>query len=131
MPCVFPCCLIFLSITSSISTGYYLWFCSHIHTTLLQPPMSASEGLVSFGFYCFGFVSGIAIPLLHRKWMEYRDKQKAEQQPGLPLVRDRPASPRPSTWVRNNGPATPYRELDSRDPRYQAWHANMAPSKSQ
>ena len=131
MPCTFPSCLIFLSITSSISTGYYLWFCSHIRITRPHSTMSASEGLVSFGFYCFGFVSGIAMPLLHRKWMEYRDKRKAGQQPELPLVRVRPASPRPSTWVRNNRPATPYRELDSRDPRYQAWNANMAPSKSQ
>lgn len=75
--------------------------------------MSSSEGFVSFGFYCFEFVTGVAIPLFHRQWMEYQGKQKAEQQPELPLVRpSRPLSPRPSTWVRNNGPATPYRELN-------------------
>ncbi len=62
------------------------------------------------------------MPLLHRKWMECRDKQKAGQQPELPLVRVKPVSPRPSTWVRNNGPATPHWELDSRDPRYQGWN---------
>lgn len=91
--------------------------------------MSASEGLVSFGFYCFGFVTGLAIPLFHQKWMEYREKQKAEQQLALPLVRPAsPSSPRPSTWVRNNGPATPYRELDSRGPRYQAWRPSNTPA---
>lgn len=87
--------------------------------------MSASEGLISFGFYCFGLVTGISIPHLHKKWLDYRERQKAKQSLDLPLAHpSSPVSPRPSTWVRNNGPATPYRELDSRSLGHPSWHQN-------